>query len=45
MVAGERRLGNPRMDEERKARHKKIYGTDELPERGSGLKKKRIEWF
>ena len=46
MVAGERRFGKPRTEEERKVRHKRIYGEDELPARGSGLKKvKKAKWF
>ena len=36
----ERRKGKPRTDEERKARHKRLYGTDKLPPRGTGLKRK-----
>ena len=34
-----RRFGKPRTDEERKKRHKRLYGTNKLPERGTGLKK------
>jgi hypothetical protein len=34
-----RRYGNPRTDEERRERHKKLYGTSELPPRGTGLRK------
>jgi len=32
-----RRLGHPRTDEERKARHMLLHGTDTLPPRGTGL--------
>lgn len=31
-----RRYGDPRLEAERKARHKALYGTEELPPRGSG---------
>ena len=34
----ERRYGIPRTDEERAARHGDLYGSSELPERGSGLR-------
>ena len=37
-VGKNRRLGNPKTDEERKATHFKKYGTTKLPPRGSGLK-------
>jgi len=33
----ERRFGMGRTDEERKARHKKLYGTTKLPPRGTGM--------
>lgn len=32
-----RRFGRPRTDEERRRRHKRLYGTSELPPRGTGL--------
>jgi len=32
-----RRLGRPRTDEERRRRHKALYGTTRLPPRGTGL--------
>jgi len=32
-----RRLGRPRTDEERRKRHKALFGTTELPPRGTGL--------
>ena len=32
-----RRLGRPRTDEERRRRHKALFGTTELPPRGTGL--------
>lgn len=34
----QRRYGNPKTDEERRKRHKALYGTSELPPRGTGLK-------
>jgi hypothetical protein len=37
MASDERKKGKPRTDEERKRRHKKLYGTDKLPPRGTGL--------
>jgi len=41
MAAGERRGGNPRTEEERRARHKALYGSkSKLPPRGTGLNKK-----
>ena len=40
MQDGQRRFGRPRTDEERRARHKKLYGTNELPPRGTGLKRR-----
>lgn len=39
--AGVRREGKPRTEEERKARHKKLFGTDKLPARGTG---RGISW-
>jgi len=33
-----RRYGRPKTDEERRATHRVIYGTEELPPRGTGLK-------
>ena len=36
-MIGERRLGVPRTDEERLARHRELYGEEELPPRGTGL--------
>ena len=38
MAAGERRNGHPRTRAERRARHKRIYGDEKLPPRGTGLK-------
>lgn len=32
-----RRKGNPRTDDERRERHKAMYGTTKLPPRGTGL--------
>jgi len=40
MSAGDRRGGNPRSEEERKKRHKRLYGNSNLPARGSGLRVK-----
>jgi len=34
-----RRYGNPKTEEERRATHKAIYRTEELPPRGTGLKR------
>ena len=34
-----RRKGKPRTEAERKARHKRIYGTSKVPSRGTGLSK------
>lgn len=39
MQDGQRRLGHPRTDEERRRRHKALYGTDKLPPRGTGLRR------
>jgi hypothetical protein len=36
----ERRAGNPRTEEERKKRHRSLFGKDsKLPARGTGLSK------
>jgi len=37
-----RRYGNPKTDEERRATHKAIYGTEELPPRGTGLRPREL---
>jgi len=37
-TAGPRRLGNPRTEAERKARHKRLHPKTALPPRGTGLK-------
>ena len=34
-MQGKRRGGKPRTEAERKARHKRIYGTSKTPKRGS----------
>jgi len=39
MPAGQRRGGNPRTEAERRARHKRLYGNENVPPRGTGLKK------
>jgi len=36
----ERRYGKPRTEAERRARHKRLFGTSKLPPRGTGLKLK-----
>jgi len=38
MAAGPRRFGKPRTDAERRRRHKRLYGTSNLPRRGTGLR-------
>ena len=38
MQDGNRRYGRPRTNAQRRARHKKLYGTSKLPPRGTGLK-------
>jgi len=38
MAAGKRRYGKPRTTAQRRARHKKLYGSAKLPKRGSGLR-------
>jgi len=40
MPVGERRLGHPRTEEERRARYKKLTGKSIPPPRGTGLKKR-----
>ena len=37
MQDGQRGMGNPRTDAQRRARHKDLYGNDNLPPRGTGL--------
>lgn len=37
----ERRKGNPKTDAQRRALHKKLYGTSKLPPRGTGLMRHR----
>jgi len=37
-MRGERRFGKPRTEEERRKRHKRLYGKgSKLPKRGTGL--------
>ena len=43
MWDGIRRFGKPKSEEERKKRHKRLYGTSKLPKRGSGLRRKLAE--
>jgi len=38
MMGNKRRRGKPRTNAERRARHKRLYGTTKLPPRGTGLK-------
>jgi hypothetical protein len=38
----ERRLGKPKTEAERRVTHRGRYGTEELPERGAGLQRKRL---
>jgi len=40
MAQGPRRMGKPRTEAERKARHKALYGSDKPPPRGTGRKRK-----
>jgi hypothetical protein len=42
MSAGRPRYGKPRTEEERKKRHKKLYGDTKLPPRGTGRKKSGV---
>ncbi|MHA1302080.1 MAG: hypothetical protein ACTSPI_00060 [Candidatus Heimdallarchaeaceae archaeon] len=42
-MCGKRRMGNPKSEKERKAKHKKMYGSTKLPKRGTGLKKRAME--
>ena len=37
MQDGQRRMGKPRTEAERKARHKGLYGSTKLPPRGTGM--------
>ena len=37
-MVGARRFGRPRTEAERRARHKRLYGSSKLPPRGTGLK-------
>ena len=39
---GTPRLGKPKTEEERLAMHKALYGTENLPPRGTGLKRQGI---
>jgi len=39
-----RRFGRPRTDAERKKRHKSLYGTSQLPPRGTGLTYKEYQF-
>ena len=41
MAVGKRRLGKPRTEAERRARHRRMYGTEKLPPRGTGLKRRK----
>jgi len=37
MWDGIRRLGKPKTEAQRRARHKRLYGTEKLPPRGTGI--------
>jgi len=39
MVTGNRRMGQRRTNAQRQVRHKRLYGTSNLPKRGTGLKR------
>ena len=45
MQDGQRRYGKPRTNTERRARHKRLYGTSKLPPRGTGLKKRDAGFY
>lgn len=40
-MVGRRRFGHPRTDDERRTRHRRLYGTNKLPIRGTGFKKRK----
>ena len=40
-VGGTGRRGRPKSDEERRETHKESHGTEDLPPRGSGLRRRR----
>jgi len=40
-MRGKRRAGKPRTEAERKARHKRIYGSSKVPKRGTNQKKSK----
>jgi len=42
MNNGQRRMGNPRTDKQRKERHQRLYGNTNLPPRGTGLKRGNV---
>jgi len=39
---GQPRFGVPKTEAERMATHKSLYGTEELPPRGTGLKRRGL---
>lgn len=41
MAAGRRRLGRPRTEAERAARHRRLHPNTPLPKRGTGLRRKK----
>lgn len=40
-VGGRGRGGHPKTDAERRETHKEVHGTEDLPPRGSGLRRRR----
>jgi len=42
MQDGLRRFGKPRTDEERRRRHRRLYGAEKFPPRGTGLGRRRL---
>ena len=41
-VGGQPRFGQPKTEEERRLTHKALYGTEELPPRGTGLMRRGL---
>ena len=42
-IGGRRRFGKPKSDAERRASHRKRFGTGKLPKRGSGYIEKALD--
>ena len=40
MAAGARRMGRPRTEAERRARHARLHPGEKLPKRGTGLRRR-----